>query len=92
VTNFLPAGVGQPATSQQYVYLSLINGLTADQIFTTSLPTLQNETTAASLSSPMPSPSVSSAIRQFYSACSTRNDPTQRRLRRLRDRHRASRT
>jgi len=46
VTNFLPAGVGQPATSQQYGYLSLINGLTADQIFTTVLPTLQTETTA----------------------------------------------
>jgi hypothetical protein len=27
-------------------YLSLINGLTADQIFTTANPTLQNETTA----------------------------------------------
>src|SRR6266550_3584032 len=46
VTNFPPAGAGQPATSQQYGYLSLINGLTADQIFTTALPTLQNETTA----------------------------------------------
>src|SRR5206468_4803806 len=46
VTNFPPAGAGQPATSQQYGYLSLINGLTADQIFTTARPTLQNETTA----------------------------------------------
>ena len=46
VTNFPPAGAGQPATSQQYGYLSLINGLTADQIFTTASPTLQNETTA----------------------------------------------
>src|SRR5882672_8289188 len=32
VSNFPPAGAGQPATSQQYGYLSLINGLTADQI------------------------------------------------------------
>lgn len=46
VTNFPPAGAGQPATSQQYGYLSLINGLTAEQIFTTPVPTLQNETTA----------------------------------------------
>jgi hypothetical protein len=46
VTNFPPAGAGQPATSQQYGYLSLINGLTSDQIFTTPVPTLQNETTA----------------------------------------------
>ncbi len=46
VTNFPPAGAGQPATSQQYGYLSLINGLGADQIFTTPIPTLQNETTA----------------------------------------------
>jgi hypothetical protein len=46
VTNFPPAGAGQPATSQQYGYLSLINGLTSDQIFTTANPTLQNETTA----------------------------------------------
>jgi hypothetical protein len=46
VTNFPPASAGQPATSQQYGYLSLINGLTADQIFTTANPTLQNETTA----------------------------------------------
>ncbi len=46
VTNFPPASAGQPATSQQYGYLSLINGLTADQIFTTASPTLQNETTA----------------------------------------------
>jgi hypothetical protein len=42
VSNF-PAGSGQPATSQQYGYLSLINGLTADQIFSTAP---QNETTA----------------------------------------------
>ena len=46
VTNFPPAGADQPATSQQYGYLSLINGLTADQIFTTPVPTLQNEATA----------------------------------------------
>lgn len=46
VTNLPPAGAGQPATSQQYGYLSLINGLTADQIFTTANPTLQNERTA----------------------------------------------
>jgi len=46
VTNFPPAGAGQPATSQQYGYLSLINGLGADLIFTTANPTLQNETTA----------------------------------------------
>jgi hypothetical protein len=46
VTNLPPAGVGQPATSQQYGYLSLINGLTADQIFTTANPALQNERTA----------------------------------------------
>ena len=46
VTNFPPAGAGQPATSQQYGYLSTINGLSADQIFNTSNPTLQNETTA----------------------------------------------
>lgn len=46
VTNFPPAGAGQPATSQQYGYLSLINGLTADQIFTAALSTLQNEMTA----------------------------------------------
>ena len=46
VTNFPPAGAGQPATTQQYGYLSLINGLTADQIFTSASPTLQNETTA----------------------------------------------
>ncbi|HEY6121792.1 MAG TPA: hypothetical protein VIV66_17680 [Pyrinomonadaceae bacterium] len=46
VTNFPPPGAGQPATSQQYGYLSLINGLSADQIFTTANPTLQNETTA----------------------------------------------
>ena len=46
VTNFPPAGAGLPATSQQYGYLSLINGLGADQIFTTANPTMQNETTA----------------------------------------------
>jgi hypothetical protein len=46
VTNFPPASPGQPATSQQYGYLTLIDGLTADQIFTTANPTLQNETTA----------------------------------------------
>ena len=46
VTNFPPPSPGQPATSQQYGYLSLINGLNADQIFTTATPTLQNETTA----------------------------------------------
>lgn len=45
VTNFPPAGAGQPATSKQYGYLSLINGLGADQIFTTAIPALQNETT-----------------------------------------------
>jgi len=42
VTNF----AGQPATSQQYGYLNLINGLSSDQIFTPANPTLQNETTA----------------------------------------------
>lgn len=46
VTNFPPASAGEPATSQQYGYLSLINGLNADQIFTTADPTLQNETMA----------------------------------------------
>lgn len=46
VTNFPPAGPGQPATSQQYGYLSLINGLQASQIFSTVDPTLQNESTA----------------------------------------------
>ena len=46
VTNFPPAGAGQPATSQQYGYLSTINGLSADQVFNTSIPTLQNESTA----------------------------------------------
>jgi len=46
VTNFPPASPGQPATSQQYGYLSTINGLTANQIFNTASPTLQNETTA----------------------------------------------
>jgi hypothetical protein len=46
VTNFPPPGPGQPATSQQYGYLSLINGLNANQIFSTADPTLENETTA----------------------------------------------
>jgi hypothetical protein len=46
VTNFPPAGPGQPATSQQYGYLSLVNGLTADQIFSSPVPTSQNEATA----------------------------------------------
>jgi hypothetical protein len=46
VTNFPPPGAGQPPTSQQYGYLSLINGLGADQIFTTAVPSLQNESTA----------------------------------------------
>ena len=46
VTNLPPAGPGQPATSQQYGYLSTINGLSADQVFNTPIPTLQNETTA----------------------------------------------
>jgi hypothetical protein len=46
VTNFPPVGPGQPATSQQYGYLSLINGLNTDQVFSTADPTLQNETTA----------------------------------------------
>ena len=35
-----------PAASKQYGYLTLINGLSADQIFTTANPTMQNETTA----------------------------------------------
>lgn len=35
-----------PTTSNQYGYLSLINGLSAEQIFTTADPTAQNETTA----------------------------------------------
>jgi hypothetical protein len=35
-----------PTTSKQYGYLSLINGLSADQIFTTADPTMQNESTA----------------------------------------------
>jgi hypothetical protein len=34
------------STSKQYGYLTLINGLSADQIFTTADPTMQNETTA----------------------------------------------
>ena len=46
VTNFPPAGLGQPPTSLQYGYLSLINGLNGDQVFSTADPTLQNETTA----------------------------------------------
>jgi hypothetical protein len=33
-------------TSQQYGYLSLVNGLNADQIFNSADPTMQNETTA----------------------------------------------
>src|SRR5258706_6968786 len=35
-----------PTVSKQYGYLSFINGLSADQIFTTADPTLQNETSA----------------------------------------------
>ena len=35
-----------PTSSQQYGYLSLINGLNADQIFTTATPSGQNEATA----------------------------------------------
>ena len=35
-----------PTTSNQYGYLSLINGLSAEQIFTTPDPAAQNETTA----------------------------------------------
>jgi hypothetical protein len=35
-----------PTTSNQYGYLSLINGLSAEQIFTTPNPAAQNETTA----------------------------------------------
>jgi hypothetical protein len=35
-----------PATSKQYGYLTLMNGRSADQIFTSATPTLQNETTA----------------------------------------------
>jgi hypothetical protein len=35
-----------PNTSNQYGYLSLINGLSAEQIFTTADPAAQNETTA----------------------------------------------
>ncbi len=46
VMNFPPAAPGQPATSEQYGYLSLINGLEASQIFNTSDPTLQKESTA----------------------------------------------
>jgi hypothetical protein len=46
VANFPPTGAGQPATSQQYGYLSLIEGLTAGQIFATPVPNLQNEATA----------------------------------------------
>ncbi|MGH9968879.1 MAG: hypothetical protein ACREBG_13920 [Pyrinomonadaceae bacterium] len=61
VTNFPPAAPDQPATSQQYGYLSLINGLTADQIFITAAPTLQNEATARFTFFRMPSLSVSSA-------------------------------
>lgn len=46
VVNFPPAAAGQPPTSQQYGYLSLINGLRPDQIFTTPVPSSQNEATA----------------------------------------------
>lgn len=35
-----------PTVSKQYGYLSLINGLTAGEIFSTGDPTLQNETSA----------------------------------------------
>ncbi len=35
-----------PTTSHQYGYLSLVNGLNADQIFNTAVPAMQNETTA----------------------------------------------
>lgn len=35
-----------PTVSKQYGYLSFINGLSADQIFTGAHPTLQNETSA----------------------------------------------
>ncbi|CAN5548685.1 hypothetical protein BH20ACI3_BH20ACI3_38910 [soil metagenome] len=35
-----------PTISKQYGYLTFINGLSADQIFTTADPTMQNETTA----------------------------------------------
>jgi hypothetical protein len=35
-----------PTTSQQYGYLSLVNGLGAEQIFTAATPAGQNETTA----------------------------------------------
>lgn len=35
-----------PTVSKQYGYLSLVNGLTADQIFNTADPTMQNEATA----------------------------------------------
>ncbi len=35
-----------PTTSKQYGYLSLVNGLNADQIFDTAVPAMQNETTA----------------------------------------------
>jgi len=35
-----------PADSKQYGYLSLIKGLSADQIFTTAAPTMQNESAA----------------------------------------------
>jgi hypothetical protein len=46
VTNFPPPAPGQPATSDQYGYLSLINGLEANQIFSTADPSLQNESSA----------------------------------------------
>ncbi|MDQ3749896.1 MAG: hypothetical protein M3367_12945 [Acidobacteriota bacterium] len=35
-----------PSVSKQYGYLTLVNGLNADQIFNTADPTMQNETTA----------------------------------------------
>lgn len=35
-----------PVISKQYGYLSFLNGLSADQIFTTADPSVQNETTA----------------------------------------------
>ncbi len=46
LTNFPPSSPGQPATSQQYGYLSTVNGLNADLVFNTAIPSLQNETTA----------------------------------------------
>jgi len=46
VTNFPPPGPGQAPTSEQYGYLSLINGLETSQIFSTADAALQNEATA----------------------------------------------